>query len=149
MRRFAVVLLLLTQTACATAVNGRYQRVAVDSNPSGARVELDHCGRRAPASVTTPAVVQVSRRATRCTLTFSLDPGAPQVVTLKRRFTPAIYLRGLEDWCGEDLHNCNSTDDVFVTFLGSVLFLPSFLLDAASGALFEQAPAEVAVTLDE
>jgi hypothetical protein len=149
MRRALILALILTQTACATAVNGRYQSMVVDSQPAGARVELDDCGRAAPVSVITPAVVKVARRATNCKLTFSMEDREPRTVTLKRRLTGGPYLHSWQDWCGEDLQNCNSGDDLLVsTFLATVIFLPSLVIDTASGALFEQSPKAVIVSLD-
>jgi hypothetical protein len=151
MRRVFIALLVLTQFACATAQRGRYQSVAIDSDPLGARVELDDCGRAAPASVITPAVIKVSRRATNCRLTFSLENREPRTVTLKRRLAGgSTYIDGWQEWCGEDVRNCNSTDDlVITTFIAGAVFLPSLLIDVASGALFDQSPAEVVVRLDD
>lgn len=139
MRRWVLAVVLLTQVACATINRGPAQRVFVTSDPIGATVNVEECGPWAPESVVTPATVFVSRRATRCRFVVANDE-----VRLSRHFSMRNYSQALVDLCGDNIENCNSFDDLLMTsVLGAFFFVPSFLVDSASGAIFEQEPRDV------
>jgi hypothetical protein len=145
-QRFAVVLALtLNLAACATVQHGPVQRIHVDSEPSEAVVRTEKCGPGSTKEVRTPGVVWVSRRADRCTLTFSAEGYESERVELTRAVAEE-FLDNVE-WfgvCGDDLVDC----DVEWLFLGSFLAGTGFGVDAITGALFEQQPNDVLVTLN-
>ncbi len=148
--RLIAALLCIASFGCATVGQGPYQQVAVDSVPDRVEVTLENCGRRAPETLITPAVVSVSRRSTACRLTFAPGTSSAQTVQLRRQLSDAGYLYSLGQWCGNGARHCNSLDDVYVTTaLGMLAFFPSIIIDAATGALFEQTPDAVFVEIDE
>lgn len=148
--RLLAVLLCVAASGCATVGHGPYQQVAVDSVPDRIEVTVENCGHRAPASLVTPAVVTVSRRSTACRLTFALGTASAQTVQLRRQLAADGYLRSFGRWCGNGARHCNSRDDVYVrSAAGMLAVLPSIVIDAATGALFEQTPDHVVVEMDE
>ena len=148
--RLLAALLCVAASGCATVSHGPYQQVAVDSVPDRVEVTLENCGRRAPASIVTPTVVTVSRRSTACRMTFAPGTASAQTVQLRRQLSSARYIRSLGRWCGNGARHCNSLDDVYVRSAAGMLALfPSIVIDAATGALFEQTPDAVLVELHE
>lgn len=143
-------LLLLGLAGCATIDNGPMQRIHVLSDIEGAEVRAERCGKYSTKTATTPAVVWVSRRSTRCTLEIALPGYETEVVRLKRYATAGVgsYAGGLGELCGDELKNCNSLSDVIITsMIATLLFVPSIVVDAAFGSIFEQEPGAVEVTL--
>lgn len=144
MRRSIAILMTLALTACATVQHGPVQRIAVDSEPQGALVRTSLCGPGSTKEVRTPGIVWVSRRAERCTLTFSEHDYYPEQVTLQRELSEeffenadaaaALCCDGPGDW-----------SDWF--FLGAFFAGTGFAVDTATGAMFEQHPHDVFVHL--
>ena len=142
---FALVL-ALNLAACATVQHGPVQRISVESEPSGAEVLTTLCGPGSTKKALTPAVVWVSRRAERCTLLVSADGYESERVVLERAVAPES-LDNLEifEICGEDVVDC--TDGWPFFFFGGLLAGTGFGVDAVTGAMFEQQPGDVFVTL--
>jgi hypothetical protein len=126
--------LALNLAACATVQHGPVQRIAVDSEPAGAVVYTEDCGPGSTKEVRTPGVVWVSRRAERCALTIT----APGYELQRVELTRAI--------ADEFLENIDFLDaDSF--FITGFLAGAGFGVDAITGALFEQQPNDVFVSL--
>jgi hypothetical protein len=136
MKRAIAGLCIIALTGCATIANGPMQRVYVDSNPSGAVVRLNHCGKFATKAVTTPAVAWVSRRSTQCELTFAMPERAEQRTKLSRHVSRNIDLYGTT--ADVMLDGSNTLGDWAA--VGIFVLLPSFLVDAATGSMFELQP---------
>jgi hypothetical protein len=110
------------------------QRIPVDSEPAGAVVYTEDCGPGSTSEARTPGVIWVSRRAERCALTFTTPGYALQRVVLTREIAE------------EFLQNIDFLDaDSF--FIGGFLTGAGFGIDALTGALFEQHPNDVFVSL--
>jgi hypothetical protein len=145
MKQLLAAVLLFTTTACATVQHGPVQRIQVDSEPQDALVRTAHCGPGATKEVRTPGVIWVSRRAENCTLTFLARDHYTEQVTLRRRIAEEFLenanvaaemcCTGGEDWLGWLL-------------VGGIFAGTGFALDTATGALFEQDPGEVFVSLE-
>lgn len=145
--RSAVVLALLALSlaACATVQHGPMQRISVDSDPADVKVRTDKCGPGSTKETRTPGVVWVSRRAERCTLTFTEDGYVGKRIVLTRAISDE-FLENLDllDVCTEV--DC---DDAWgYLFFGGFLAGTGFGIDAITGALYEQQPHEVWVTLE-
>lgn len=136
----------LNVTACATVQHGPVQRIHVESEPSGAEVLTTLCGPGSTKKALTPAVIWVSRRAERCTLLFSADGYESDRVVLTRAVADES-LDNLEffEICAEDVLDCDDAWPFF--FFGGLLAGTGFGVDAVTGALFEQQPADVFVRL--
>jgi len=133
--------LALNLAACATVQHGPVQRIAVDSEPAGAVVYTEDCGPGSTKEVRTPGVIWVSRRAERCALTFT----APGYELERVELTRAIAEEYLENLDLLDLCADATCDDFF--FIGGFLAGAGFGVDALTGALFEQQPNDVFVSL--
>src|SRR5687767_8557466 len=84
-----LLLVTLCTVACATVKRSPLQRIEIESLPSGAAVRLSECSGPLK-TVTTPATVLVSRRATRCAFVISKAGYEDEVVHLRRKPAPAI-----------------------------------------------------------
>lgn len=142
MRSLLTLLSMLTLTACATVQHGPVQRIPVDSEPQGALVRTSHCGPGATKEVRTPGVVWVSRRAEHCTLTFSARDHYAEQVTLRRQVAEEFF----ENADAAAAFCCDVPGSWFL--FGTLLAGTGFALDTATGALFEQHPHEVFVSLE-
>lgn len=136
--------------ACATVQHGPAQRIRVDSDPPEAVVRTEKCGPGSTKSVRTPAVIWVSRRAERCTLTFSAPGYAPSTVMLRRGVADE-FLQNTEimaGLCGEGALDCDEAREWFAFFLlGGFLAGTGFGVDSITGAMFELQPNDVFVEL--
>jgi len=86
MRGSCALILFLTGlcfVGCATAVHGTRERVAVTSEPSGARVTVEPGG----SVLTTPAKVELERSAA-YVLTFQLDGFRPRALEVAPEYSP-------------------------------------------------------------
>lgn len=139
-------ILALNLAACATVQHGPVQRIHVDSEPSDAIVTTEKCGPGSTRQVRTPGVVWVSRRAERCTFTFSA-PGYESEHVILTRAIAAEFFDNIEllEICGDDALDC--ADEWAFFFFGGILAGTGFGVDAITGALFEQQPNDVVVTL--
>ncbi|MEO8033238.1 MAG: hypothetical protein ABI837_02320 [Acidobacteriota bacterium] len=145
MKKRALVFLIPLLTACATAHHGPMQRLAIDSDPAGAVISLQHCGAFAIEGAITPAVVMVSRRVTQCTVAVSKSGYKPISVRLDRHVSPqfAANSAALTVMCG-DVFECNHVSDLAVAgIVGGALAGAGMATDAVTGAMFELRPALV------
>ena len=134
-RALLLAILALNLAACATVQHGPVQRIPVDSEPAGAVVYTEDCGPGSTKEATTPGVIWVSRRAERCALTFTAPGYELERVQLTREIAE------------EFIENIDFLDaDSF--FIGGFLAGAGFGVDAITGALFEQQPHEVFVSLE-
>lgn len=135
--RTVTLAVVILAAGCATVGHGPLQRIQVDSEPAAAAVTRTNCGLKTQ-TVTAPAVIWVSRRATACTLTFTSKGYEAETVVLQREIS-------------------NVTDanffavEIFETLPG-VLFgvLAGGLataVDAATGGMYELRPSRVLVEL--
>jgi hypothetical protein len=142
---FLLALLALNLGACATVQHGPVQRIQVDSDPAGVVVRTEKCGPGSTRETRTPGVVWVSRRAERCSITFTADGYVGRRVPLSRVIAEE-FMENLEA-----LNVCSGVDcdDAWGFFLlGGFFAGAGFGVDAITGALYEQQPHEVVVTLD-
>jgi hypothetical protein len=135
----------LNLAACATVQHGPVQRIRVDSDPAGVKVRTHKCGPGSTKEVRTPAVVWVSRRAEKCTLTFTEDGYVGKRIPLTRAVAPE-YLENLEAFSVCTELDCDDAWGYF--FLGGFLAGTGFGVDTITGAMYEQQPYEVVVTLE-
>ncbi len=134
-RTLLLPVLALSLAACATVQHGSVQRIPVDSEPAGVVVYTEDCGPGSTKEARTPGVIWVSRRAERCALTFTAPGYELERVVLTREIAQ------------EFLDNIDFLDaDSF--FIGGFLAGAGFGLDALTGALFEQHPNHVFVSLE-
>ena len=145
--RSAVVLALLALNlaACATVQHGPMQRIRVDSDPADVKVRTDKCGPGSTRETRTPGVVWVSRRAERCTLTFTEDGYVGKRIVLTRAIAEE-FMENLDllDVCTE----VDCDDGWGYLFFSGFLAGTGFGIDAITGALYEQQPHDVWVTLE-
>jgi hypothetical protein len=142
-RTLLLAALALTLGACATVQHGPVQRIRVDSDPAGAKVRTERCGPGATKEVRTPGVVWVSRRAERCTLTFTADGYVGKRVVLTRVLAEE-FLENAEalDVCLE--LDCDGGEWLV---LGGLIAGTGFGVDAITGALYQQQPSDLYVNL--
>ena len=146
MKRLALLAALaLNLAACATVQHGPVQRIQVDSDPAGTVVRTDKCGPGSTKEVRTPGTVWVSRRAERCTLTFTADGYVGKRVPLTRVIAEE-FLENLEAFRVCDGVDCDDPWGFFL--LGGLVAGTGFGVDTITGALYEQQPHEVFVTLE-
>jgi hypothetical protein len=87
--RYVILFLSFFCFRCATAIHGRFEQVAVSSDPPGATVVVD-CGAGAHAMSDTPTPVVLRRGASNCRLTFNRDGYVSTTIALKRRSSWAM-----------------------------------------------------------
>jgi len=137
--------LALNLAACATVQHGPMQRIRVDSDPQDVVVRTDKCGPGSTKRVRTPSVVWVSRRAERCTLTFTADGYVGRRIVLTRVIAEE-FLENFEAF--EVCADLGCDDPWGFLFLGGFLAGTGFGIDTITGALYELQPGEVVVTLE-
>lgn len=93
-RKLLLIAVAILATRCATAVNGRFQTISVDSFPSGAAITVD-CGASPSKASVTPAKIQVSRAAERCALTLTREGYEPRIVNLEHQESRATALNAV------------------------------------------------------
>ena len=143
-RTLLLALLVLSLAACATVQHGPAQRIYVESDPPDAVVKTDHCGPGSTREARTPSVVWVSRRAERCTLTITADGYVGKRVSLTRVLAEE-FLENLEAFRVCDAADCEPWE---FFFLGGLVAGGGMGVDAVTGALYEQQPHDVYVTLE-
>jgi len=139
-------LFVLAFARCATLDHGPMQRIHVDSDPAGATVQTKSCGPGSTKVATTEAVVWVSRRATRCTLTITAPGFEPETVSLHRTISDDFHdnARIAGDFCDDGSFDCTHLSD----FVAAIFFAGTgFGIDAATGAMFQLEPSHLYVEL--
>ena len=99
----------------------------------------------ATKTAATPGVVWVSRRSTQCQLVLRRSGFRTERVRLPRHVSSAMQRYA----DAADIYASIDSDDPISTaiFVTGFLVLPSFVVDAASGSMFELQPNRVFVTL--
>lgn len=143
------VVLTLFLVRCATVTRGPMQRIRVASKPTGASVKLRDCGGGSTDSAKTPDTVFVNRRATNCSLTFSLPEYGNRTVPLFRR---ALARIGPPEGFGEMLDSLLSENDpisgtvaVVGGVVGGTIWGISRGFDGLTGANYQQNRSTVVV----
>ena len=152
MKLLTVFLASTLAVRCATATNGRYERIHVTSDPPGASVRVD-CGkasRRAPAP--TPTVIAIPRNADRCSVMLVKDGYERRSVPLDRvvsekavgNFTiTALGFYAMSEAADIELFGLAFLFTLGLTALGGV----GLAVDRATGALYEHEPRFIDVDL--
>jgi hypothetical protein len=157
-KHLLLALTLATLTLrCASIAHGRYQRVPVRSEPSGAHVAVN-CG-DAPASPgVTPLDVWLRRGAEKCAITLSHTGYVDRTITFTRAKSGVAWanvapglLVGVTAGAAAAMPfggNQSSANNALLggTAVGSGLGLA---VDRATGAIFRQVPSAVDVILDD
>jgi len=107
-------------TGCCTIISGTSQEIPIDSDPTGAKIQLD--GKEVG---TTPTTVSIPRSTTAHTLLLTKDGFEPKTETLTPGQNALVWL-----------------NIPFTLFVG-------ILVDAISGAGFKHSPGEVKVSLSQ
>ena len=138
-------LLALLTMRCATLSNGPTQRVHVDSIPSGSTVRLSGCGPLSAESFVTPTTISVARRATQCSLRFSLPGYQERVVRLSRQLSRDVDGRPkiTGNWCA----GCGTAELALMSWAYVLLLAPSLAVDFATGSMYELSPPRSVVEL--
>jgi len=144
---------------CATVAHGRFQRVPVDSTPSGAAVSVD-CGDAPREAGYTPTVVALRRGAVSCAISLSKPGYDDQIVTLRRKWSngawsnlaPGLVIEAAGDLAAAQgsLLRDNPYAPRIPPLAGRGLLLGTgvgLLIDYATGAMYRQDPARIEVTL--
>jgi len=143
---FAFVLLM---SGCGTMHNGPLQRIRVATEPPGAQVEAVGCGGSDNGrQKLSPATLWVSRRATNCMVTVSLDGYVLETVRLQRKESEASD--GNFDAIGAicDAGNCRQPADTGRSLLaGAVIGLIGLGVDGLTGAIWQQVPSSISLKL--
>lgn len=146
----AVLAFFLAQ--CSTLTHGPLQRIRVASKPTGASVKLSDCGAGSTDSAKTPDIVFVNRRATHCTLTFSLPEYGHRSVALFRTGR-AMARTGPPDALFDLYENAaDPIDDAIgaiVIQVGLPIWGMSRAFDGLTGANYRQNRSTVAVDFNK
>lgn len=120
---FSIVLssfiILLFQSNCCTIIHGTTQEIAVNSQPSGAKVVV-----RGVHMATTPAVIELDRKESNIVLRFEKEGYEPVEIALKR---------GTDAWIAGNI------------IFGGVIGL---IVDFTNGAAYKLSPETIQVELD-
>jgi hypothetical protein len=124
MNKLAAVVLLFS-VGCASIVHQTTQQIPVKSEPAGAAVTVACGDVQNDPKLVTPTVVTVHRKPEHCVIGLTKDGYQSSEVALKKAFS---------GW-----------------YIGNLLFggIIGFIVDAANGAMWNRAPAQVDVTLQE
>lgn len=153
MKLLTVFLASTMAVRCATAANGRYERIPIKSDPPGASVRVD-CGkanRRAPK--VTPTVIAIPRNADRCSVLLVKDGYERRSVTLDRVVSEKVIRNFYAAAFGlEAMDELSWDDDLFAvafffTLSSAALGGVGLAVDRATGALFEHEPKFIEVDL--
>jgi hypothetical protein len=141
--RFTASLLAIVMTGCATLGNGPMQRVRIESEQPAA-VHLENCGLLATKSAVTPATVWVSRRSTQCRLIMSMPGEEMQTFRLVRHVSRNMKGYGVTLSVLLDDDNWQATGELLEAELAvAAMMVPGFVLDFATGSMFELSPSRV------
>ena len=153
MRYAAWLLIPCLLTSCATVTRGRDEVISVDSNPSGAQATIA-CAGNVSASGETPARLSIPRIADGCRLQIAKSGMQSQSLNLARGINSHYWLNfvffagvpvgGVVWYAGNTSQE--STGGV-VAVGGVVLGITGFIVDHATGAMYDHDPNVIKVTL--
>jgi hypothetical protein len=157
--KITAALALALLTGCSTMFHGRYQDVAVASDPPGATVLVD-CGEGASASGLTPTTARLYRGAAACSLTLQKQGHHDETLRFTRSIAPHFWWNvpaGLA--VGAAFGTAAATSDPLCTYdcdtdsngaslaglaLGTGV---TMLVDRSTGAMYRQVPERVMLVL--
>lgn len=138
-------------TSCATITRGTHEVISVDSNPSGANATI-LCSGDVHQTAATPARFTIPRKAELCRVDVEKSGMKTQKIQLERGFNgsfwanfipaSALPITVLYAFVGDG-------SDSTAAFLASVGLLggAGFLVDRATGAMYDHNPNVIKVTL--
>ena len=157
MKRILMTTLILSLTVnCATTIQGRYQDVAISSDPSGATVRVS-CDDAPSSPGVTPLVVRLKRGAAQCSVNLAKPGFQEQNFTFTRHRSATTWtnigpgllvglITGIAAWSSSPLDSGSGPDNAAIagTALGTGA---GIYIDRKTGAYYRQLPGEVTVTL--
>ena len=154
MRGVALLLIVCLLTSCATVTRGRDETITVESNPSGANATID-CAYNVSATGTTPAHLTIPRKAEACRIKIDKSGMQTQEIQLQRGINGSywmnfIYAAGIPIGGILALGGNNDTQGAAgaVIAVGSVVLgIGGFIVDHATGAMYDHNPNVIKVTL--
>jgi hypothetical protein len=146
--RICGALLALSAFSCATSTHGTHERIAFDSSPQGADVEIK-C-EKLTRHATTPATIEIPRNAVDCVATISKDGFKTTTVPFDRSPSHVYWVNFIPISVGplgiSDGTPLRIDGDAALTIL--LTGIVGMGLDAFDGAMFKHEPASVKVTLE-
>jgi hypothetical protein len=153
MRFLSVILIGCLLSACATVTRGRDEVITVDSNPPGANATIV-CARNVSASGTTPARLTIPREAQLCRVDVEKSGMQTQKIQLERGINGHywmnfIYAAGIPIGAILAFGGTESQGTAGgVVAVGSVVLgITGFIVDRATGAMYDHNPNVIKVTL--
>lgn len=154
MRFVAVLLIGCLLSSCATIVRGRNETISVESDPSGATATIK-CAGNVSASGTTPARITIPRNSDGCsvqieksgskTQTIAMDKGVNFSYWLNSIAVGGIPVGALLQFGGGYGSPDTTTAAVFIAV--GLLGGAGFIIDRATGAMYDHNPNVIKVTL--
>ena len=153
MRGVSLLLVGCLLTSCATVTRGRDEVITVDSNPPGANATI-LCANNVSASGTTPARLTIPRNADLCRVDVEKSGMQTQKVQLQRGINGRywmnfIYASGIP--IGAILafggNNSQGAAGGVIAIGAVVLLVTGFIVDRATGAMYDHNPNVIKVTL--
>ena len=139
--------------SCATVTRGRDETITVDSNPPGAKATV-LCANNIAVSGTTPARLTIPRRADLCRVDVEKSGMQTQKIQLQRGFNGHYWMNfiyGAGIPIGAVLaFGGNDTEGAAggVIAIGAVVLgIGGFIVDRATGAMYDHDPNVIKVTL--
>ena len=143
--RFLLAFTLLA-TGCATVQSGRFQQVAVETDPAGAEVRVS-CGRTAGTHVT-PVVLRLDRGADVCNLTLTRSGYRSESVEFTTSVQKRFWWNFVPLGVAIPISVSRAGDQTFVDFLtGAAATGVALGIDAISDAMWVLHPQEVSLKL--
>lgn len=151
MRSFALLLIGCFLSSCATITRGRDEVISVESNPSGANATIS-CAGNISASGTTPAHLTIPRKAEGCHVNIAKSGMKMTEINLDHGVNFSYWMNfvvvggvPLSFAMGLNGDPPNTTTRVWlgVGLLGAA----GFVIDRATGAMYDHNPHVINVTL--
>jgi len=153
MRTIALLLVGCLFTSCATVTRGRDETITVDSNPPGANATIV-CANNVSATGTTPARLTIPRTAQLCRVDVEKNGMQTQKIQLQRgvngrfwtnfAFAAGIPIGAILAFGGNDSQGAAGA----AIAVGAVVFgIGGFIVDHATGAMYDHDPNVIKVTL--
>jgi hypothetical protein len=142
---------MLLLAGCATIAHGPNETIAVDSQPRGAAASIA-CDGGVTASGTTPAKLVIPRKADGCVVEVSAN-GRAKRVTLHRGYSGRYWanfgwLTPVGIGAVSSFGSGNDDDFTIGGIAGLGLTGIAFIVDAASGSMYDRDQHELFVDLD-
>lgn len=151
MRCVALILVGCLLSSCATISRGRYEVIAVDSDPPGANATIKCLG-RVSDSGTTPVHMTIPREADGCRVNIEKSGMQPQTIALERGFN-ASYWTNFVPASGFPISviaafSDSGSNSIAIAALGFGIFgAAGLIVDRVTGAMYDHNPNVIKVTL--